>query len=361
MPILTVSPSPHIDRSFQIGLAVVVLFAAAEFWSVAYYYLRRSGAPMVRSAAVSVLATPAPASLPSSPRTAAQPTIAPSPAPSAVDQLLQQAKGFRAQGDMTNALSRLHQAAEAEPNNATVLQEMALAYDQLQSVDRANNTWRKIQDLGPAAGPAYNMAVARLRTGPPAAGATAPASAAPTAPTEIVPPETAEPAAADQVFTIADTKVTEEPDPDADTNLTLRVAIRKQTTGAVDHTKVKIQVFFYDLVNDKEVKLTDADVNPEWETRNHDWSGPDPEVLRVSYLRPKSKSPSSDAALAAAAASINPGRKGKPAAPLAANDSGKRQYLGYIVRVFYHDHLQAERAEPRRLLKLFPLSSVDSQ
>jgi hypothetical protein len=278
-----------------------------------------------------------------------------------VDQLLEQAKGFRAQGDMTNALSRLHQAAETEPSNATVLQEMALAYDQLQSIDRANKTWRKIQDLGPAAGRAYNMAVARLKTGPRAAEATAAASAAPTAPTEIVPPQTAESPAADQVFTIADAKVTEEPDPDADTNLTMRVAVKKQTNAVVDHTKVKIQVFFYDLVNDKEPKLTDADVTYDWETRNHDWSGPDPEVLRVSYLRPKSKSPSSDAALAAAAASINPGRKGKPATPLAANDGGKRQYLGYIVRVFYHDHLQAERAEPRRLLKLFPLSPGDSQ
>jgi len=360
MPILTISTSPQIERSFQIGLAVVVLFAAGEFSSVAYYFLRRSGASMARSAMVTAPATPAP-SLRSSPRTAGQPAIAPSPVLSAVDQLLQQAKEFRAQGDMTNALSRLHQAAEAEPSNATVLQEMALAYDQLQSVDRANQTWRKIQDLGPAAGPAYNMALARLQTGPSATGATTAASAAPTAPTEIVPQQTAEPPAPDQVFTIADATVTEQADPDADTNLTLRVAIKKQTSGVVDHTKVKIQVFFYDLVNDKDIKLTNADVNPEWETRNHDWAGPDPEVLRVNYLRPKSKSPSSDEALAAAAASINPSRKGKPATPLPANDSGKRQYLGYIVRVFYHDHLQAERAEPQRLLKLFPLSPADSQ
>lgn len=361
MPLLTVSTSPHIDRSFQIGLAVVVLFAAGEFWSVAYYYLRRSGAPMARSAAVSAPVTPAPAPLRSSPRTAAQPAIAPSPAPSAVDQLLEQAKGFRAQGDMTNALSRLHQAAEAEPSNAAILQEMALAYDQLQSVGRANETWQKIQDLGPAAGPAYSMAVARLKTGPAPAGSTAAASAAPTAPAEIVPSRTAEPPATDQVFTIADAKVTEEPDPDAETNLTLRIAVKKQTNAMVDHTKVKIQVFFYDLVNDKDPKLTDADVTYDWETRNHDWAGPDPEVLRVSYLRPKSKSPSSDAALAATAASINPGRKGKPAPLLAATDGGKRQYLGYIVRVFYHDHLQAERAEPGQLLKLFPFSPGGSQ
>jgi hypothetical protein len=125
----------------------------------------------------------------------------------------------------------------------------------------------------------------------------------------------------------------------------------------VDHTKVKIQVFFYDLVNDKEIKLTDADVNPEWETPNHDWAGTDPEVLRVNYLRTKNKVASSDAALAAAAASINPGRKAKPTNSATPPEGGKRVYFGYIVRVYYHDHLQAEKANPGKLLRLFPASS----
>ena len=36
------------------------------------------------------------------------------------------------------------------------------------------------------------------------------------------------------------------------------------------------------------------------------------------------------------------------------SESGPRQYLGYIVRVYYQDQLQAVRAEPNRLLNLFP-------
>jgi hypothetical protein len=158
------------------------------------------------------------------------------------------------------------------------------------------------------------------------------------------------------VFGISQVKVTEEPDPDADTNLTVRISIKKQPNAVIDHTKVKIQVFFYDLVNDKDIKLTDADVNPEWETPNHDWASAEPEVLKVNYLRTKNKSITSDAALAQAAASINPGRKAKPANPAPAPEGGKRVYLGYIVRVYYHDHLQAERADPKRLLKLYPSS-----
>src|SRR5438132_12385173 len=120
MSILTASTSPHIDRSFQIGLAAVVLFAASEFSSVGYYYLRQFRAPMARPAAVPAPATPVPTPLSPSTLTAPPPAIAPSPALSGADQLLQQAKAFRAQGDMTNALSRLHQAAEVEPNKATI-------------------------------------------------------------------------------------------------------------------------------------------------------------------------------------------------------------------------------------------------
>jgi hypothetical protein len=57
---------------------------------------------------------------------------------------------------------------------------------------------------------------------------------------------------------------------------------------------VKIQVFFYDTVDDKDIKLTDADVNCEWLTPKHDWTDTNPEVS-VSYLRPKNKAISSDA------------------------------------------------------------------
>ena len=66
-----------------------------------------------------------------------------------------------------------------------------------------------------------------------------------------------------------------------------------------------------------------------------------------------------EAALAAAAASVNPGKKGRTNKP-AITESGQRKYLGYIVRVYYQDQLQAVRAEPSRLLKLYPPSPTAS-
>ena len=79
---------------------------------------------------------------------------------------------------------------------------------------------------------------------------------------------------------ITEVKATETPDPDAETNLALRIGIKKQPGATIDHTKVKILVEFYDTVGDKDVKLTDADVNYEWLTPKHDWTDAIPRCCR---------------------------------------------------------------------------------
>jgi hypothetical protein len=152
------------------------------------------------------------------------------------------------------------------------------------------------------------------------------------------------------------------PDPDADMNLLLKIAVKKRPTSVIDHTKVKIQVFFYDTVDDRDIKLTDAEVNYEWLTPDHDWATARPEVLAVTYVRPKNKAKTQDAALTEAAATMNPGKKGRTAKtvppPPAEEDTGRRKYLGYIVRIYYNDKLQAVRADPTKLLNLFPPPST---
>ena len=107
-------------------------------------------------------------------------------------------------------------------------------------------------------------------------------------------------------------------------------------------------------MGDNEIKLTDADVSYEWLTPNHDWANSNSETLAVTYIRPKSKGKSAESDLAAAAAAINPAKKGKPAKASPPPDGGSRKYLGYIVRIYYNDQLQDKRAEPNKLLTLFP-------
>src|SRR5438132_8898745 len=280
------------------------------------------------------------------------PTASPA-APSEVDWLIHEAADLRDHGDTTNALARLHEASERDPKNVSVLEEMAKTYESMQLFDRSNETWRKVQELGPSAGAAYELADRRLKLGAPT-----PATAGPGAASGSLEPQAARNDVGGipegSTFGITEVKTTETPDPETETNLMLQIGIKKQPNATIDHTKVKIQVFFYDTVDDKDINLTDADVNYEWLTPKHDWKDTNPEILSVSYLRPKNKAISSDAALSAAAATVKVGSKGRTAKASSSAEGGERRYLGYRVLIYYNDKLQAVQAEPARLLQLFP-------
>jgi tetratricopeptide (TPR) repeat protein len=363
MRILTLSSSPLSDKSFRIGVGVVVIFAAAEILSAAYYYVSRihvSQAPLrprvvaMRTPSISLAIVPPSAN-------EAPPPAAPA-APSVIDRLLEEATALRARGDTANALARLQQASERDPKNAKVLEETAKIYESIQNFDRSNETWRKIQEIGPSAGASFELAATRLKLGVPTPAAVESGLPGPSRLDLGTSGTDANGTLEGSNLGITEVTATETPDPDAETNLTLRIGVKKRPNAAIDHTKVKIQVYFYDTVDDKDVKLTNAEVTYEWLTPNHDWAGSDPEMLAVTYTRPKSNLLSPEAALSAAAAAVNPGKKSpasKPG-PAKAGESGRRKYLGYIVRVYYHDQLQAVRADPTRLLKLYPPSPTAS-
>ncbi|PYL69886.1 MAG: hypothetical protein DMF28_01620 [Verrucomicrobia bacterium] len=354
----------QIDPSFHIGLGLIVILAVAEIFFATSYYVGRGRAARIsaqavaanvaRPAAPSVSAqTPAPA--PAQP--AVSPATVPALSPSLVDQLLREGIELRDRGDTTNALARLQEALDSEPNNAVVLEEMAKTYESMQRLDRANDLWRKLQEMGPSADAAYELANQRLKLGVPTPGTADSGVANSSADAAEHKDIGGNPEGA--VMGITQVKTTETPDPDAEKNLAMQIGVKKQPGAVIDHNKVKILVFLYEIVNDKDIKLTDADVTNEWLTSNHDWSGANPEVLLVHYVRAKTGSASSDSSLAEAAATVRPGQKARGAKGSAA-DSGRRKYLGYIIQVYYDDDLQAVQAEPSRLLQLFPPSKSTS-
>ena len=356
------SRATQADVSFNIGLGLIVILAVAEIFAATFYYIGRAraarasaqaiAATLIRPAApaVSTTSAPAPAQPGESPEAAAS-----TPLPSLVDQLLREGIELRERGDTTTALARLVEASESDPTNAAVLEEIAKTYEAMQLFDRSNEMWRKLQEMGPSAGEAYELADRRLKLGVPTPATAGPgiagASLDPAAPHKDVGGGIAE----GSTFGITEVKTTETPDPDAEMNLALQIGIRKQPDATIDHTKVKIQVFFYDTVDDRDIKLTDAEVNYEWLTPKHDWTDTNPEILSVSYLRPKTRVVASETALSEAAASVRPGQKGRPARGSTAG-AGERRYLGYRILLYYDDKLQAVQAEPARLLQLFPPS-----
>ena len=353
---ILLSRAVQTDRNFSIGLGLLVILAGAEIFAASFYYIGRARAARMPAQPIPAIAgrptaTAAPASVPQSTSSTA---AVPSPVVSFVDRLLKEAIELRDRGDTTNALARLREASERDPNNADALEETAKTYESMQLFDRSNEAWRKLQELGPSAGPAYELANRRLKLGVPAptAAESGLANASPGTATGNEVGGTPE----GSLLGITEVKTVETPDPDAETNLKLQIGVKKQPTAAIDHTKVKIQVFFYDTVDNKDIKLTDADVNYEWLTPKHDWTETNPEILSVSYLRPKNKGIPSEQALAAAAATVRPG-KSRASKASSGTEGNERKYLGYRVLIYYDDRLQAVQAEPARLLQLFPPSA----
>jgi hypothetical protein len=154
------------DRNFNVGIGLVVIFAAAELFSVSFYYAgriraaRMSAQPAIATMERHVSATPAP--------TLTQPEVSPAPRGFAFSPVRRRSARARSielrdRGDTTNALARLHEASERDPKNAIVLEEIAKTYESMQLFDRSNEAWRKLQELGPSAGVAYELADRRLK------------------------------------------------------------------------------------------------------------------------------------------------------------------------------------------------------
>src|SRR3989440_7403281 len=344
----------QVDRSFHVALGVIVTLAIAEVFFATSYYVGRGRANRVSAQPVTATIARAPAALAPAPR-AAQPSVAPpaavtSPAPSIVDQLLREGKEFRERGDTTNALARFQEALDSEPDNTAVLQEMAQSYEAMQLFDRANDVWRRIKQLSPSDSTTYALADHRLKVGVPAPPSVEPGGAPAEADVSSRKDVGGNPDG--PIMGISDVKTKETSDPEVETNLALEIGIKKEPGAVIDHNKVKILVFLYDIVNDKDIKLTDADVSNEWLTSKHDWSDTNPEVLLVRYVRAKTGGALSESSLSEPAAKVRTGQIDRE--PKGSADIGQRKYLGYIVRVYYGDDLQAVQAEPARLLQQFP-------
>jgi hypothetical protein len=358
------------QQTFAAAVALLAAVAAAQILAALYLSTRHPGEPQSVSPQSAAMARLLKQALPTS---SAAPVTVPAvagvpqatvrrvqaPPASVAETLLRVARGFRERGDTTDAIAKLQQATALDPGNAEILAELALTYESMQLFDRSNEAWRRLQSLGEAVGPLYELADVKLRLGVPARDNAATANGSP-APTGAQAGDAAG-IPDGSTFGISEVTLKPETDPEAQTKLLLRVGVKARPDTPIDHTKVKIQVFFYDTVNNDQVALTDAEVSYEWVTPGHDWADTGTEVLDVTYLRRKRMDQTPGAAMANQQAEVPDSvEKAQLAARkssaelLPTSESGPRAYLGYILRIYYKERLQAVRAEPARLLKLFP-------
>src|SRR5947208_15060521 len=167
----------QVDPTFHIGLSLIVILAIVEIFAATSHYVGRTRAARVSAPSVAATMTRGPTALPSAAPAAVQPATSsaaalPSPSQSLADQLLREGIESRDRGDTTTALARVEEALDSEPNNTALLEEIAKTYESMQLLDRANQTWRRIQEMGPSAGAAYELADRRLKLGVPVAGTT---------------------------------------------------------------------------------------------------------------------------------------------------------------------------------------------
>src|SRR5438552_18007252 len=346
MPVLATSPSSRNDRGYFLVLGLMSGLGGGEGLVV---LMRFSAKTRAERAATPPPPTPitSGSGAPTAPSAVSPPVssaIPPSSATvSASERLLKEARALNERGDTANALARLQEASQRDPTNPQVLAEMATIYESIQLFDRSNETWRKIQELGPSAGTLYELADMKLKTGVPAVTASPPGhSFTDSAGT----PLDNEGSTEGSSFGVTDIATEEMPDPEAETNLRLKIAIKARPGVPIDHSKLRIMVLFYDLVDNEKVVPTDADVSYEWMYPKHDLIETNPERLIVTYLSSKTHAVTSEAALSAAAAAVTPGKnssRSKKRTESAANtesiDPGRRQYLGYVIRILYDDQL----------------------
>jgi len=112
---------------------------------------------------------------------------------------------------------------------------------------------------------------------------------------------------------------------------TLSVSVKALPKAEIASDKVKILAYFYEETADGETVLTESHINSQWMSPPIDWAENEPEILDLEYTLPE--------------ASGGEGRK----------------YRGYVVGLYYNGELQAYRADPAVLLKLFPLPLDDPQ
>ena len=237
-------------------------------------------------------------------------------------ELVQQGKQLRDRGDTGAALVKLREAMALEAQNPEAIAEMAVTFERMSLMDRAAEQWKRIFEMGEAAGTYYIAAESRMKMSQAQAIAAAQLAAGP-----AVPETPLSKIKADAKLGVGEISRQDKPE-SGGVRFALRVPIKAKRGEKVGVSDVDIHVLFYDMIEGKTPVQTSADVSYRFASAPIDWATQEPEVLEVEYSQqpPLAKGPKTE----------------------------RREYYGYVVRVYYKGELQDLRAEPEALNAKFP-------
>ncbi|MEO6053766.1 MAG: hypothetical protein ABIP97_07135 [Chthoniobacterales bacterium] len=227
-------------------------------------------------------------------------------------ELVRQSAEKERAGDNEGALNLLEDADALMPNMPPVIAKMAELFEQMKQSQNALVQWRRLSDMGAAAGDYRKQAVAKLTS---EAAISSGDAAGIRDDVGLQPGST---------LGIVDCKM--EDGKQGQKNL--RIAIKSRPDSIIDaNNDVVVHVFFYEKA-DGETTLTASRVTSKWLTETANWAEDGMQILSVQY----------------------PG-------PISGDSVGgdpHREYYGYMVAIYYKGLLQDFRTEPVRLRELFP-------
>jgi hypothetical protein len=246
------------------------------------------------------------------------------------DELIQQGKILRERGDTGNALTKFREASATDSRNPVAIAEIAVTYDKMSLPDRAAEQWKRIYDMGGAAGIYFSLAESKLKE----SQARAILNTLPQ-PGAVAQPDLS--AAVDGIapgalIGLGKISMEEQIDSDSAKKFTLRIPVKARPRSKIEVRDLAIHVLFYDKVDGRNVVPTSANVVYKWATSPTDWADSDTEELAVEYQLPR------------------------PEGARARRET--REYFGYLVRVYYKQQLQASVADPERLGDQYPAPQV---
>lgn len=231
-------------------------------------------------------------------------------------ELVEQGKLLRNSGDTAAALVKFREAVTIEPGNPLAIAEMAFTFEKMSLLDKAAEQWKRIFIMGERAGVFYGMAKGKLESAMldtmRTVGGAGPSNG--------------------KVLALGPVALADDPDPSSAKRFALAVPIRARAAEAVAVNEMKVFVLFYERVNGKDIAKTIADVGNRWTSAPVDWKDGDTETLEVSYDLSTQQA-----------------------------RTEKRDYYGYIVRLYYRGELQDTKAEPAGLSQKFPASPTLSE
>ena len=219
---------------------------------------------------------------------------------SRVEKLVEDAKSLHLSGDVVRAVLKLDEAEIIDADEPAIIYRRALIFEGMRNWDSAGDQYDKLFGLGPEIGAYYDIATDKIVNG---------VKDAP----DVVPFQLG-----NVVQRIGGDKL----------SATVSIPVRRLTKREIEPSQIDVRIFFYDIVDNKEVEPVpqqrEESIAKRWMTDPTDWADSEEETAEAFYELP---------ILGAADVHL----------------FGERRYFGHVVELYYKEELMDQVAFPGRL------------